>query len=166
APTRSRAVWLLPIRADHVGQQLAGDESASERCRHQCCDGREYLPLRNLRSHPRGHQARRGVRVMTALVDPRQSSAAVLAGTPANRGRRAVLKAGVAAGGSLLLAFYLPLRQSAAAQAQARRFEPNAFIRVDKQGVVTLVMPQVEMGQGIYTSIAMILAEELDAAIQ
>jgi isoquinoline 1-oxidoreductase beta subunit len=43
------------------------------------------------------------------------------------------------------------------------KFAPNAFIRIDEAGKTTLVMPQVEMGQGIYTAIAMILAEELDA---
>ena len=42
-------------------------------------------------------------------------------------------------------------------------FAPNAFIRIDRDGAVTLIMPQVEMGQGVYTSISMILAEELDA---
>jgi isoquinoline 1-oxidoreductase subunit beta len=43
------------------------------------------------------------------------------------------------------------------------KFAPNAFIRIDHAGKTTLVMPQVEMGQGIYTAVAMILAEELDA---
>ena len=43
------------------------------------------------------------------------------------------------------------------------KFAPNAFIRIDEAGHTTLVMPQVEMGQGVYTAIAMILAEELDA---
>src|SRR6202165_2465831 len=43
------------------------------------------------------------------------------------------------------------------------KFAPNAFIRIDSAGKTTLVMPQVEMGQGIYTAVAMILAEELDA---
>src|SRR5882724_1785964 len=86
----------------------------------------------------------------------------------ADPARRAVLKAGAAAGGALLLGFYLPVGQGAPRQAQggAQRFEPNAFIRIDRQGVVTLVMPQVEMGQGIYTALAMILAEELDAAFE
>ena len=87
-------------------------------------------------------------------------------GGPTNPGRRAVLKAGAAAGGALLVGFYFPLRESEAVQSPTRRFEPNGFIRIDKQGIVTLVMPQVEMGQGIYTSVAMILAEELDAAIE
>jgi isoquinoline 1-oxidoreductase beta subunit len=45
----------------------------------------------------------------------------------------------------------------------AGKFAPNAFIRIDPSGKTTLVMPQVEMGQGVYTSISMILAEELDA---
>jgi isoquinoline 1-oxidoreductase beta subunit len=102
---------------------------------------------------------------MSAPID-RLPSGATVAGDPENPGRRAALKAGAAAGGSLLLAFYLPLRESAAAATPTRRFEPNAFIRIDKQGLVTLVMPQVEMGQGIYTAIAMILAEELDASIE
>jgi isoquinoline 1-oxidoreductase beta subunit len=83
---------------------------------------------------------------------------------PANAARRAVIKAGVASGGALLLGFYLPLgRQAQAAlpKGSEAHFEPNAFIRIDRQGAVTLVMPQVEMGQGIYTGLAMVLAEEL-----
>jgi isoquinoline 1-oxidoreductase beta subunit len=86
-------------------------------------------------------------------------------GEPVNPGRRGVLKAGAAAGGAFLLGFYLPLGRGAQRQevpAVAKRFEPNAFIRIDRQGLVTLVMPQVEMGQGIYTGLAMVLAEELD----
>jgi isoquinoline 1-oxidoreductase beta subunit len=75
--------------------------------------------------------------------------------------RRAFLKAGAAAGGGLLLGFHLPF----AAHAQDEPiFAPNAFIRIDRKGKVTLIMPQVEMGQGVYTAIAMILTEELDAA--
>ena len=81
-----------------------------------------------------------------------------------NPGRRALLKAGAAAGGAFLLGFYLPVGRGAPRQApaEAKGFEPNAFIRIDRQGAVTLVMPQVEMGQGIYTGLAMVLAEELD----
>jgi isoquinoline 1-oxidoreductase subunit beta len=86
----------------------------------------------------------------------------------ANPARRAVLKAGVAAGGVVLLGFHLPLARGAKPQSQAgsQHFEPNGFIRIDRQGTVTLVMPQVEMGQGIYTGVAMILAEELDVAFE
>src|SRR6266851_3064923 len=76
--------------------------------------------------------------------------------------RRALLKAGAAAAGGLLLGFHMPFAKAAGAEAEV--LAPNAFIRIDRQGKVTLIMPQVEMGQGVYTSIAMILAEELDAA--
>ncbi len=43
------------------------------------------------------------------------------------------------------------------------KFAPNAFIRIDETGHTILMMPQVEMGQGTYTSISAVLAEELDA---
>ena len=44
-------------------------------------------------------------------------------------------------------------------------FAPNAFIRIDADGLVRLVMPNVEMGQGIYTGACMMLAEELDVGM-
>src|SRR5262245_19620690 len=80
--------------------------------------------------------------------------------------RRALLTGGLAAG--FLLAFHLPLRAAVNEPEQPKdatdgQFAPNAFIRIDEAGHTTLMMPQVEMGQGVYTSIAMILAEELDA---
>jgi isoquinoline 1-oxidoreductase beta subunit len=69
--------------------------------------------------------------------------------------------------GGFLLAFHLPLRAGnepvQPPDVTAGKFAPNAFIRIDAAGKTTLVMPQVEMGQGIYTAVAMILAEELDA---
>jgi isoquinoline 1-oxidoreductase subunit beta len=78
--------------------------------------------------------------------------------------RRRFLKGGLA--GGLVLTFHMPLRafgQTAEPVSGAGAFAPNAFIRIDAAGNTTLVMPQVEMGQGVYTAIAMILAEELDA---
>jgi len=81
--------------------------------------------------------------------------------------RRVLLSGGLA--GGFLLAFHLPLHALAANEpvqppdVTEGKFAPNAFIRIDSAGKTTLVMPQVEMGQGIYTAIAMVLAEELDA---
>src|SRR5258708_4581128 len=81
---------------------------------------------------------------------------------------RRVLLTGSLAGG-FLLAFHLPVRALAPNEPvqppddTTGKFAPNAFIRIDEAGHTTLVMPQVEMGQGIYTAVAMILAEELDA---
>src|SRR5207245_6166376 len=44
-------------------------------------------------------------------------------------------------------------------------FPPNAFVRIDRDGRVTLIMHKVEMGQGTYTSMPMLLAEELDVEL-
>ncbi len=77
--------------------------------------------------------------------------------------RRALLRAGAAIGGGLVLGVTLPADARATAAAGAPPgFAPNAFVRIDRQGVVTLVMPMVEMGQGTYTSLPMLLAEELE----
>ncbi|GGA01996.1 xanthine dehydrogenase family protein molybdopterin-binding subunit [Dyella caseinilytica] len=55
---------------------------------------------------------------------------------------------------------------AAAAQADGNPpFAPNAFIRIDTTGKVRLVMPTVEMGQGIYTGCCMLLAEELGVGL-
>jgi isoquinoline 1-oxidoreductase beta subunit len=70
--------------------------------------------------------------------------------------RRTLLQAGTA--GVLLYGFHLPIAEAAPAV-----FAPNAFIRLAGDGGITLIMPQVEMGQGVYTSVAMILADEMDA---
>jgi isoquinoline 1-oxidoreductase subunit beta len=70
----------------------------------------------------------------------------------------------LAAGAVLLHGFRVPLaRADETSPRQPAAFEPNAFIRIDTAGAVTVIMPQVEMGQGTYTSQSMVLAEELDA---
>jgi len=92
---------------------------------------------------------------------------AVRLGASATKGRRASTGVsrrgliGAAGAAALLVALDIPV---AGSRAKGTRFAPDAFIRIDSDGLVTLVMPQVEMGQGIYTAIPMILAEELDAA--
>jgi len=80
--------------------------------------------------------------------------------------RRGFLKVGAALGGGLALTVALPpaLHPAFAAEG-ATAFAPNAFIRIDRKGAVTMVMPMVEMGQGIYTAQAMLLAEELGVGL-
>ncbi|MEM5435733.1 xanthine dehydrogenase family protein molybdopterin-binding subunit [Paraburkholderia diazotrophica] len=97
--------------------------------------------------------------------------------------RRAFLKfsASVAAmaGGGLLLGFSVPA-QSQGGQKDARKsviggdgvetpqtgvLAPNAFVQIDTAGKVTLIVPKVEMGQGVYTSIPMLIAEELEVPL-
>ena len=77
--------------------------------------------------------------------------------------RRTFLKVSAAAGGGLLIGFYLPaVRAAPATAANAGAFAPNAFVRIGRDDTVTLIMPQVEMGQGTYTSMPMLIAEELE----
>jgi isoquinoline 1-oxidoreductase beta subunit len=77
--------------------------------------------------------------------------------------RRRLLQAGAAVGGGLILSLRLPLADHAAeAAADASGFAPNAFIRIGDDGQIALTMPYVEMGQGSYTSISMLIAEELE----
>jgi isoquinoline 1-oxidoreductase beta subunit len=76
--------------------------------------------------------------------------------------RRAFLQAGAGAGGGLMLSFSLPFAGGAAGADHDGAFAPNAFIRIATDGQVTLTMPYVEMGQGTYTSIPMLIAEELE----
>lgn len=76
--------------------------------------------------------------------------------------RRSVLQVGAAIGGGLLLSLNLPFGRSEARAVDADHFAPNAFIRMDKDGRIVLTMPYVEMGQGTYTAIPMLIAEELE----
>lgn len=73
--------------------------------------------------------------------------------------RRNLLKAGAAAGGGLVLGIALPGRP---ARAKGPGFYPDAFIRITPDDTITLVMHKVEMGQGTYTSMPMLIAEELE----
>jgi isoquinoline 1-oxidoreductase beta subunit len=75
--------------------------------------------------------------------------------------RRTFLQAGAAAGGGLMLSLRLPFANGDAEAAGG--FTPNAFIRIESDGQIVLTMPYVEMGQGTYTSIPMLIAEELEA---
>ena len=84
--------------------------------------------------------------------------------TEAGPSRRAVLTAGLAVGGGLLLGFRLALR-GARAEAAGGIFAPDAFIRVSPSGQVTVIVPFVEMGQGTYTSVPMLVAEELEVGL-
>lgn len=80
---------------------------------------------------------------------------------PENRlSRRSFLQVGAAAGGGLLLSISLPFSIDEAEGAEV--FEPNAFVRIEPNGQIVLTMPYVEMGQGTYTSIPMLIAEELE----
>jgi isoquinoline 1-oxidoreductase beta subunit len=65
-----------------------------------------------------------------------------------------------------LLSLSLPFSNSEAETADADGFAPNAFIRIVGDGRIVLTMPYVEMGQGTYTSIPMLIAEELEVDLK
>src|SRR5258708_6085130 len=89
--------------------------------------------------------------------------------------RRDFLRVGAAAGGGLLVSFYLPEVAGAGRDAgepqpgmaalpeAAVPFAPNAFVRIGTDDTVTVIVNKSEMGQGVYTSLPMLLAEELEA---
>lgn len=77
-----------------------------------------------------------------------------------NPSRRLFLKAAAGAGGALLLHVAVPGMARTADPVPA--FVPNALVRIGSDGKVTLTMPYIEMGQGTYTSIPMLIAEELE----
>lgn len=82
--------------------------------------------------------------------------------------RRDFVIATAAAGGGLLLGCRVGDRTSTASAVAAGStpaFAPNAFIRIGTDGKVTLMMSQAEMGQGVYTSMPMLLAEELEVGL-
>jgi isoquinoline 1-oxidoreductase subunit beta len=78
--------------------------------------------------------------------------------------RRRLLQVGATVGGGLMFSLSLPLGDGGAEAAGA--FMPNAFISIDGDGQVVLTMPYVEMGQGTYTAIPMLFAEELEVELK
>jgi isoquinoline 1-oxidoreductase beta subunit len=74
--------------------------------------------------------------------------------------RRTFLRVSAALGGGLLVGFRIP---GALEHATGKDFVPNAFVRIATDGKVTVIINKAEMGQGVCTSLAMLLAEELDA---
>jgi isoquinoline 1-oxidoreductase beta subunit len=85
-----------------------------------------------------------------------------MSGPVVNLSRRGFLKVGALAGGGLILGFRFGGTARAQDAAQAT-FAPNAFVRIAADGAVTVIANHSEMGQGVYTSLPMVLAEELDA---
>lgn len=81
-----------------------------------------------------------------------------------DRSRREFLKSSAVIGGGLVVAFCVPVAgRFANAKATESTFVPNAFLRVGSDDTVTVLIAHSEMGQGIWTALPMLIAEELDA---
>ena len=77
--------------------------------------------------------------------------------------RREFIKLGAVAGGGLLLGVQVPWGKGATAAASAAPFQPNVFIRIAPDDLVTIWCAKSDMGQGVRTALPMIVADELDA---
>jgi isoquinoline 1-oxidoreductase subunit beta len=73
--------------------------------------------------------------------------------------RRGFMATGIAAGAGLVIGFYLPHTGSSGEDI----FQPNAFLKITRDGKITVTVARSEMGQGVWTALPMILAEELEA---
>ncbi|SNB79414.1 isoquinoline 1-oxidoreductase, beta subunit [Arboricoccus pini] len=83
--------------------------------------------------------------------------------------RRAIFKGSALLGGGLVLGALMPRVTKTWAQAAGTPppiEPPSAFLRIDEDGLVTMIIPSTEMGQGIYTAEAALLAEELDVGLE
>ena len=78
--------------------------------------------------------------------------------------RRGFIKAGAVAGGGLVLGFFMPGAHKFATAADAPKptYAPNAFLRIAPDNTVTVMVNRLEFGQGVHTSLPMLIAEELD----
>ncbi|HLY96853.1 MAG TPA: molybdopterin cofactor-binding domain-containing protein, partial [Sideroxyarcus sp.] len=88
--------------------------------------------------------------------------------TAQDESRRKFLKDSAVLMGGLVIGFYLPVKggRAFAAEAQAQPkpvYPPNAFIRIAPDSSITVIVNKSEMGQGVYTSLPMLIAEELEA---
>ncbi|HEX2531887.1 MAG TPA: xanthine dehydrogenase family protein molybdopterin-binding subunit [Burkholderiaceae bacterium] len=82
----------------------------------------------------------------------------------AGMSRRSFLKVTGIAGGGLVLGFFVPgAGRFADAQAAKTTYPPNAFLRIAPDNTVTVAVNRLEFGQGVHTSLPMLIAEELDA---
>ncbi len=77
--------------------------------------------------------------------------------------RRQLLKGGLAVGAGLVIGLRLPRGAEARAAAAGAELTPNAFVRIAADDTVTVLSKHIEFGQGTYTGLATVLAEELDA---
>src|SRR5262245_15014894 len=145
---RRRAVRLLPIRSDHDCRRVARAEARSQRRRYRCSDVGQYLSLRHLHADSRGHSSGR-------QAEPRRCQMTLT--------RRELLRSSDVSTAGLVIAFHIPRVVRGAPQPPAPPLpKANAFLRIGPDDSVTVMLSHSEMGQGIWTGLAMLIAEELE----
>ena len=79
--------------------------------------------------------------------------------------RRSFLRVSATAAGGLIVSlyFHLPLAAQEAGQAKPKVYPPDAFVHLKADGKIVIQVNRLEFGQGVHTSLPMILADEMDA---
>src|SRR5438270_5735285 len=80
-------------------------------------------------------------------------------------GRRSFIRASATVAGGMLISLYLdlPLTAQEAGQAKPQTYPPDAFVHIRPDGKIVIQVNRLEFGQGVQTSLPMILADEMDA---
>ena len=92
------------------------------------------------------------------------ASAAASLSTATAASRRNFLKTSALAAGGLMMGFALPGSKTEA-QAAGTLYTPNAWVHIADDNTITLISARSEMGQGVYTSMPMLIAEELNVSL-
>src|SRR6185369_4250459 len=139
---------------ERSGAPLAQQEP--ERRRHRCRDERQHLPLRDLRTDQGGDQD-------GCSRDARRKESGMSTATTTRGGlsRRGFLQTSAVAGGGLAVGVNLA-GLSVEALAAGTIHTPNAWVHIGDDNTITLFSARSEMGQVVYTSMPMLIAEELN----
>src|SRR6266699_1215260 len=155
---------VLPKRPDHERGRAAQDGASTNRHRHRGVDGREPLPLRHLCPHSRGDQ---GGFAAARVGGGHRMSAATRAANEILLGRRSFLRVSATVAGGLIVSLHVdrPLHAQEAGQAApaSKAYPPDAFVQIRPDGKIVIKVNRLEFGQGVQTSLPMILADEMDA---
>src|SRR5690606_38599292 len=179
---RRAAMRLLPVGPDHVRHGADQEQSRAYRRGHRRGHERQYLPLRHLPAHPRRHQAGRcgqGSRQMNGFyrMFPQSdvNGAPGVAGElPASPGRRDWLKTAGALTGLVLTVGASGVVRAAEGDKAEKKYgadgmphgtvdDPQVFVSIGTDGIVTIIAHRAEMGTGVRTGLPMVVADELEA---
>src|SRR5262245_4900253 len=152
---RRVSMRVLHVRHDHEGGGLPGEEPQSFRGRDRQRDGEQPVPLRRPLPHPvRGRDGGERDAGGTAMSEYTLS-------------RRSVIKVSGAGISLYFVVETLPgIARSALAAEKSLPTDFNAFLRIAEDGRITCYVGKVEYGQGVNTSLRMMLADELDVAFE
>src|SRR3984893_15351017 len=146
---RRPSVRLLSGRSDHGGGRPVGAQAPTQRRRPRHPD--EPVPLRHLSAHPQGDSSCGGAVARRAPVSAMRSGGALP--------RPDFLSVSMTAAGALMVSLHWP-RVARAQPAGGRSL--GAFVRIETDGRIVIGARGCEIGQGVKTSLPMLIAEELD----